>query len=73
MQEEFAKIGFLLIIAGILIIAFSAIKDNTTKTEAAVIGFIGPIPIGFGTGKDAVYLALTVGAIMLVAFYLLFR
>jgi uncharacterized protein (TIGR00304 family) len=62
-------IGFTFIIAGVVILLLSLAplaKENKVQTKAAFVGFIGPIPIGFGTNKSALYLGLAIGIVMLV-------
>ncbi len=57
-------IGVLLIIIGILLIISSA------GGKFAVVGFVGPIPIGFGNDKRILELLLIVSAIILIAMIL---
>lgn len=70
MQTDIFTIGFVLILAGFLLVALSTLKGSGGKTETAIVGFIGPMPIGFGTGKNALYVGIILLAIMAVLIYL---
>lgn len=54
-------IGFLLVVAGTII---SAAQQK--KAEFGFVGFIGPFPIGFGTGKDALFLTLLIAMAVII-------
>ena len=67
------SMGMVLIVAGILLIFLSTLKmasEARAKTEVAVVGFIGPVPVGFGTGKNALIMALLLGIVTLLLFVL---
>ncbi len=58
--------GILLLLLGFVLVMAGAILSSggNTKTEWAVVGFIGPIPIGAGSDKRLVVLALLVGLLL---------
>lgn len=60
-------IGFVLVFVG----SFLQAKGES-KVEWGFGGFIGPIPIGFGSSKKMVYFAVALAVVMLILF-LLFR
>lgn len=56
--------------ATVAIVLLSGIKD----AKVAVVGFIGPIPVGFGNDPRLLQIALIIGIIIFVAIFLfLFR
>ena len=50
-------IGILLIIIGIIILISTGING---KGKVAVVGFIGPVPFGFGNNKNLVVSSLII-------------
>jgi len=65
-------IGLSLIVVGIVVL-FAAALGAKGETEAAVVGFVGPIPIGAGTSKEILYLAVGLTAALTVLFLLISR
>ena len=64
--------GIVLIIVGFLLVFIGTLKhisSSETNSEFAFVGFIGPIPFGFGSSKQAIIFAL---ALMVLIFLLLF-
>ena len=50
-MEQFIALGVFLIIIGIIIVFLGTLfgaKQGNSSTKVAVLGFIGPIPFGFG-------------------------
>ncbi len=77
MEVELWQIGIILIFLGILLTFLGVLSSSTqkrTRVEAGFVGFIGPIPIGFATSKEMLYLALIISiiAIVLLLMYLKF-
>jgi uncharacterized membrane protein len=74
MSQLFLLLGILFVIIGVMIIAFFALGiPGETKTEVAVGGFIGPIPFGFATSRNMLYLTIALSAAMFAAFIILSR
>ena len=75
MAEHIIAIGILLIIIGIVaVIAGAALSGKDTKAEYAVVGFIGPLPFGFGSSEKMLYVAIAVTAVVIALFlFLRFR
>ncbi len=72
LQQNILPIGFALIIIGFILVFVASfvgpnVGPNTkTQTKAAFVGFIGPFPIGFGTDKQTLYLALAIGIVIFI-------
>jgi len=70
MQFELWQIGIALIFLGIFLIfvgiPISQISEKKTKVEAGFIAFIGPIPIGFATSKEILYISLIISLALLI-------
>lgn len=69
LQQNLIFIGFALIIIGLILVfasAFLGAKDSKTQTKAAFVGFIGPLPFGFGSDKQILYFALAIGIVMFI-------
>ena len=74
MVNSLALVGIFIVIIGIVLLILSfAAKDSKVETKAAVVGFIGPIPIGFGTDKQTLLIAAIIGIVMLVLSYFFLR
>ena len=58
----FIFIGMMLLAATVLL------QPKKTDTKVAVVGFIGPFPIGFGNDKNLLMTALIIGMILLAFF-----
>lgn len=62
--EILIKLGFIAILLGVFLITLGIISHSKkSRTEAGFVAFIGPIPIGFATSREAL---LTVFLITLV-------
>jgi len=58
-----------IIILGFILLGVSILmQPKKTDAKVAVVGFIGPFPIGFGNDKDLLMTALIVGMIILAFF-----
>ncbi len=76
MDERFLLLGLILILLGFFLVFISPFVGSKGKSEAkveiAVGGFIGPIPFGFATSKEALYLLIVIMFISLIFMYLFF-
>jgi uncharacterized membrane protein len=63
--------GFALIFIGILFVVLAVAVGSGGSASAGVIIFIGPFPIAFGAGPDAIWLVL-IGIILAVISLMLF-
>ncbi len=75
-QAELFRLGLLLVLVGFFLIFLSAVKmvgDSKVRGEFAFVGFIGPVPIGFGTSKNTLIFATVIAVFMLMLFILLVR
>jgi len=66
-------LGILLIILGFLVIIFSLISSGKGETKFAIVGFLGPIPFGFGNDRALVIGLLIFAIILLLVIAFLFR
>lgn len=70
-SEKLMFFAFVLIFIGIALLIISSIlslnEKGKTKTELAFGGFIGPVPIGFFSSKQAfwMWIVLTIAAVIL--------
>jgi len=67
--------GFALVIVGIVVIVVSAVLSGGSVSFGGVI-FIGPFPIVFGAGPDAVWLvtiAIAIAVLSIVVFLIMRR
>ncbi len=78
LQQNLLLIGFALIIIGFVLVFVASMvvpnvvpKNSNAQTKAAFVGFIGPFPIGFGTDKQTLYVALAIGIVIFVAFLII--
>jgi len=63
--------GFAIIIVGIILVVLASVLGTGSGSVGGVI-FIGPFPIVFGAGPDAIWLiliSLTIAVLMLVLFF----
>ncbi len=70
---DMMSLGLVLIFLGMLLVIISGLKyaaESKTKSEFAFVGFIGPFPIGFGTSREALFLALVLGVFIFLFFIL---
>jgi uncharacterized membrane protein len=65
MLAPLLAVGLITVALGTIILFLAAFLDKNGSTSAAVIVFIGPFPIAFGSGFDSVLLIL-VGIIFVV-------
>jgi uncharacterized protein (TIGR00304 family) len=63
-MDTLLLLGMVLVIIGILLIAFSSLSTTQVKSGGVVV--VGPFPIVFGSDKDMLIIAI-VGAIILMA------
>jgi uncharacterized protein (TIGR00304 family) len=63
-MDTLLLLGIVLIIIGIVLITLSSISSAHVKSGGVVV--IGPLPIIFGSDKDAIIIAV-IGAIILMA------
>jgi len=74
MSDKYIIIGISLILIGFAVLLIGTFM-NMGKTDAkggAVI-LIGPIPIGFGTDKEMLIIALILSLILIFASFFLFK
>jgi len=67
--------GFVIIIVGIVLIAVAALLSTSSGSVSGVI-FLGPFPIVFGAGPDAIWLiaiSIVIAVLMIVLPYVLRR
>jgi len=64
-------VGIALIFIGFFLILLSAFL-MAKKTEAAFVGFIGPIPIGVATNKKLLYFASILSLVLFLTFMFMF-
>jgi len=63
--------GFAIIIVGIILVVLASVLGTGSGSVGGVI-FIGPFPIVFGAGPDAIWLiliSLTIAVLMLALFF----
>lgn len=77
MQFSLITLGLIFLIIGILILIigiFLSATEKNTKVEGAGVIMLGPIPIGFGTSKEMMILAMVLAIIlMIISFLFLMR
>ncbi len=69
--ENFASIGFVLILIGILIIIIGSISGKP-DVKFGFGGFIGPIPFGFANDPRMLWIVIGISAVILLLFILPF-
>jgi len=70
--ENLVPIGILTISIGFILVIVGAIfQASKAKTEVGIVGFVGPVPIGFGTSKNVLYLTIALSLIVLVIFLII--
>ncbi|RLE62743.1 MAG: TIGR00304 family protein [Thermoprotei archaeon] len=69
--------GFILIVAGILLVTIGSILPITElRTSGAVVVFIGPIPLIFGWGAYSwilILISILIVIVMILIIYLMFK
>ena len=64
-SDSLTLIGLALIFIGFVLVVISVLlKTKNAKTEFGFVGFIGPIPIAFGTSKEIILIGLILGFII---------
>ena len=67
-------VGFALVFVGfIVVVAGSLLSGDGVDAEAGGVVFIGPIPVVFGTSKGIVWIALSIAALMLAFYFVVYR
>ena len=67
------KVGLALIIAGMLLVVVGFVllaAGKKAETRFAVGGFIGPVPFGFASDKEMLYIAIALTLFIAVFFFL---
>lgn len=74
MDDKYILIGIFFILIGfaVLIIGSFVNSSNADAKGGAVI-LIGPIPIGFGTDKEMLIIALILALVLILAVFFLFK
>lgn len=70
MNNQLILLGAVFVIIGIVVLAFAFLPNTKVETKSAVVGFIGPIPFGFGTDKQMLYVAIAISTILFVAYFI---
>ena len=69
-SEKLVFLAIIFIFIGILMLIISSITSLTekgkSKTDFAFGGFIGPIPIGFFSSKQAFWLWIVIAAVFII-------
>jgi uncharacterized protein (TIGR00304 family) len=63
-MDTLLLLGIVLIIIGIVLITLSSISSTQVKSGGVIV--LGPLPIVFGSDKDAIIMAV-IGAIIVMA------
>lgn len=72
LNSHLIPIGIALILIGFILVFVGTLLQSKGKTEAAFVGFIGPFPVGFGTSREILYVAVAL-SILLLLFLLINR
>lgn len=62
-------IGIIIIITGVFLLLFGGKEEG--KVEGGFVGFIGPIPIGFGTDRGIMMFLLVLAIVIMLVFMFL--
>lgn len=73
MPLDIQTMGFILILLGIILIVAGTLSGGKADSKVAVVGFIGPVPIGFGNDPRLLQIAVVVGIVIFVLLFLLSR
>ena len=65
-MEKLIFVGIFLILVGFLFLLASALLSSKVKSEWAVVGFVGPIPIGIGSSKGALLLGVVMALLIII-------
>ncbi|MFH1408711.1 MAG: DUF131 domain-containing protein [Nanoarchaeota archaeon] len=68
MLEKLHSIGLGIIVLGVFVMILAVLFSggNKADTKAAVVGFIGPIPFGFGNDKAIMFAAIAVTVLFFI-------
>ena len=66
-MNKIILIGIIFIFIGFLLIFINSLKSEKIETKGTVIGFIGPIPFGFGSDKQMIYFSLIISIIIILS------
>lgn len=67
MREYLPAVGFLLVLAGVVvIIAGSLLGGQASKTKFAFGGFVGPIPFGFANSSPLLWVVIAFSAFLVI-------
>jgi len=69
---NFIKIGAILIIIGLAVV-FIGTVFSAKKTNIGGLIMIGPIPIVFGTSPESAILAMILGVLLMILFFVIRR
>jgi len=81
MDEKFILLGIGLILAGFCILFIGTLmniisgdgKDSSGNFKGGGVIMLGPIPIGFGTDKETMLLAIILSIVLMVAGFLFLK
>lgn len=71
-MTDIIKIGFALILAGFALVFIGFILSARNANFAGLV-MIGPIPIAFGSSPGITLIAMVIGLLMMLAFFMLGR
>lgn len=63
--------GFFAVLVGSLLSVGGQVPGVGGGSKVAVVGFIGPFPIGFGTDKSLLTLSVIIGFVIIAIFLIL--
>jgi len=67
---DIIPVGFALVFIGMILIMAGALSKSRGDVQWGVGGFIGPIPFGFASNKNALYSVAAISVILFVLFLL---
>jgi len=71
--EKILFLGVLLLALGLLLIIYSIINLGEGKAKFAIVGFLGPIPFGFGNDRALVIFLLILSIVLFLAFLIFLK
>ncbi|MCZ7383670.1 MAG: DUF131 domain-containing protein [Candidatus Methanoperedens sp.] len=71
-MTDIIKIGFALILAGFALVFLGFILSARNANFAGLV-MIGPIPIAFGSSPGITLMAMVIGLLLMLAFFMLGR
>lgn len=70
-MEQLVLLGIALILVGFLLVFLGSVLAEKGNVRVGVGGFIGPIPFGFASDKQLLYLIIAVSlGLLLLSFFL---